>query len=40
MEFVIEALEEVAPKHPICSSKPARISAPLPYGGGCGMLPY
>lgn len=38
MEFVIETLEEVAPKHP-CSSKPARAVAPLPYGG-CGMLPY
>jgi len=22
MEFTIEALEEVTPKHPVCSSKP------------------
>lgn len=40
MEFVIESLEEVAPKHPICSSKPVKVAAPLPYGGGCGALPY
>lgn len=24
MEFVIEALEEVTPKHPDCSSKPSK----------------
>jgi hypothetical protein len=29
MEFVIEALEEVTPKHPICSSKPFRAALPI-----------
>lgn len=25
MEFVIEALEEVTPKHPYCASKPFKV---------------
>ena len=30
MEFVIESVEDVSPKHPIiCSSKPAKAMAPL-----------
>ncbi len=29
MEFVIETLEEVTPKHP-CSSKPLRAYLPIP----------
>ncbi len=28
MEFVIEALEEVTPKHPKCSSKPYKMLVP------------
>jgi len=31
MEFVIEALEEVAPKHPYCASKPFK-AVPVPGG--------
>ncbi len=30
MEFVIETLEEVTPKHP-CSSKPTKAYLPLPF---------
>ena len=30
MEFAIETVEEISPKHPIvCSSKPAKAMAPL-----------
>jgi hypothetical protein len=29
MEFVIEAMEEITPKHPlVCSSKPAKAMVP------------
>ena len=30
MEFVIETLEEVTPKHPTCSSKPVKAVVPGP----------
>ena len=30
MEFVIETLEEVTPKHPYCSSKPLKAALPIP----------
>jgi len=30
MEFVIETLEEVTPKHPTCSSKPFKAVLPIP----------
>jgi len=30
MEFAVEALEEVTPKHPYCSSKPTKKYIPLP----------
>lgn len=39
MEFVIETLEEVSPKHPICSSKPYK-AIPLPDGGPIGYISY